>query len=56
MEQALAWSRRTGARHTWLTHIAHELGHEQTNRTLPECVNLAYDGLTLPVSLAPVNL
>jgi phosphoribosyl 1,2-cyclic phosphate phosphodiesterase len=56
VEQALAWSRRTGARHTWLTHIAHELGHEQTNRTLPEGVNLAYDGLTLPVSLAPVNL
>ena len=36
VEQALAWARRIGARQTWLTHIAHELGHEETNRTLPE--------------------
>ena len=49
--QALGWAKRIGARHTWLTHIAHELGHEETNRTLPEGVRLAYDGLTIPVSL-----
>ncbi len=53
VEQALGWSHRIGAHYTWLTHIAHELGHEETNRTLPEGVELAYDGLTLPVSLAP---
>jgi phosphoribosyl 1,2-cyclic phosphate phosphodiesterase len=51
VEQALGWARRIGARQTWLTHIAHELGHEATNRTLPEGVALAYDGLTVPVSL-----
>jgi phosphoribosyl 1,2-cyclic phosphate phosphodiesterase len=51
VEQAIGWSRQIGARHTWLTHIAHELGHEETNRTLPEGVALAYDGLTVPVSL-----
>ena len=34
----LGWARRIGARQTWLTHIAHELGHEETNRTLPEGV------------------
>ena len=51
VEQALSWARRIGARHTWLTHIAHELGHEATNRTLPAGVELAYDGLTVPVSL-----
>jgi phosphoribosyl 1,2-cyclic phosphodiesterase len=28
VEQALGWARRIGAKHTWLTHIAHELGHE----------------------------
>jgi phosphoribosyl 1,2-cyclic phosphate phosphodiesterase len=49
--QALGWAKRIGARHTWLTHIAHELGHEETNRTLPEGVRLAYDGLTIPVRL-----
>jgi phosphoribosyl 1,2-cyclic phosphate phosphodiesterase len=51
VEQALAWARRIGARQTWLTHIAHELGHEETNRALPAGVRLAYDGLSLPVSL-----
>jgi phosphoribosyl 1,2-cyclic phosphate phosphodiesterase len=49
--QALGWAERIGAGHTWLTHIAHELGHEDTNRKLPAGVRLAYDGLTLPVSL-----
>jgi phosphoribosyl 1,2-cyclic phosphate phosphodiesterase len=51
VEQALAWARRIGAQQTWLTHIAHELGHEETNRTLPAGVQLAYDGLTVPVTL-----
>jgi phosphoribosyl 1,2-cyclic phosphate phosphodiesterase len=51
VEQAVGWARRIGARQTWLTHIAHELGHEETNRTLPAGVSLAYDGLSLPVSL-----
>jgi phosphoribosyl 1,2-cyclic phosphate phosphodiesterase len=51
VEQALGWARRIGAKHTWLTHIAHELGHEETNRALPSGVALAYDGLTVPVTL-----
>jgi phosphoribosyl 1,2-cyclic phosphate phosphodiesterase len=51
VEQALGWARRIGARQTWLTHIAHELGHEATNSKLPAGVALAYDGLTVPVSL-----
>jgi phosphoribosyl 1,2-cyclic phosphate phosphodiesterase len=55
VEQALTWAQRIGARQTWLTHIAHELGHEQTNRELPENVKLAYDGLEFPVNLGSVN-
>jgi phosphoribosyl 1,2-cyclic phosphate phosphodiesterase len=55
VEQAVGWARRIGARQTWLTHIAHELGHEQTNRALPENIRLAYDGLSLPVSLEPAT-
>jgi phosphoribosyl 1,2-cyclic phosphate phosphodiesterase len=47
----LNWARRIGAKQTWLTHIAHELGHEATNQTLPAGVALAYDGLTVPVTL-----
>jgi phosphoribosyl 1,2-cyclic phosphate phosphodiesterase len=56
VEQAVGWARRIGARQTWLTHIAHELGHEETNRALPGNIRLAYDGLSLPVNLGPVNL
>jgi phosphoribosyl 1,2-cyclic phosphate phosphodiesterase len=52
VEQAIAWARRIGARRTWLTHIAHELGHEETNRLLPVGVAMSYDGLEVPVRLA----
>jgi len=51
VEQAIGWARRIGARQTWLTHIAHELGHEVTNQALPAGIALAYDGLSLAVSL-----
>jgi phosphoribosyl 1,2-cyclic phosphate phosphodiesterase len=51
VEQSLEWSRRIGAKQTWFTHIAHDLGHEETNRTLPRNVRLAYDGLSVPVTL-----
>jgi phosphoribosyl 1,2-cyclic phosphate phosphodiesterase len=51
LEQALAWARRIGARQTWFTHIAHDLGHEETNRNLPVNAKLAYDGLSVPVRL-----
>ncbi len=51
VKQAVAWAERIGARQTWLTHIAHDLGHEQTNRDLPPGVRLAYDGLSVPVLL-----
>ncbi len=51
LQQAVGWAERIGARQTWLTHIAHDLGHEETNRMLPENIRLAYDGLSLPVTL-----
>jgi phosphoribosyl 1,2-cyclic phosphate phosphodiesterase len=51
LEQAVAWATRIGARQSWFTHIAHDLGHQETNRTLPANMRLAHDGLTVPVSL-----
>ena len=51
LKQAVEWAERIGARQTWLTHIAHELGHEVTNRMLPPGVALAYDGLEVRVNL-----
>ena len=52
VHQAVGWSNRIGARQTYFTHISHDLGHEETNANLPEGVALAYDGLTLPVTLS----
>lgn len=51
VEQAVAWAARVGARQTWLTHIAHDLGHEETNSMLPSNVRMSYDGLTVPIEL-----
>lgn len=56
VEQAVGWAGRIGARHTWLTHIAHELGHDETNRMLPEGIQLAYDGLTVPVNMKQASV
>jgi phosphoribosyl 1,2-cyclic phosphate phosphodiesterase len=44
LEQAVEHARRIGARQTLFTHIAHELGHEATNRALPDGMALGYDG------------
>lgn len=44
LEQAVEAARRIGARRTYFTHIAHELGHAATNATLPDGMALAYDG------------
>jgi phosphoribosyl 1,2-cyclic phosphate phosphodiesterase len=51
VDQAVGWARRIGAPQTWFTHIAHDLGHVETNRGLPDGIALAYDGLTFPVNL-----
>jgi len=34
-------------RRAFFTHICHDLAHEQTERSLPERVRLAYDGLEI---------
>jgi len=51
VEQAVGWAQRIAAKHTWLTHIAHELGHEETNSKLPENIRLAHDGLNFAIEL-----
>lgn len=51
VDQAVEWARRIGASNTWFTHISHDLGHEETNRALPQGMALAYDGMTLSVNL-----
>ncbi len=38
-------------RQTFFTHIAHEIGHEETESRLPKDVRLAYDGLELELDV-----
>jgi phosphoribosyl 1,2-cyclic phosphate phosphodiesterase len=45
LEEAVGQAGRIGARRTYFTHIAHALGHERTNATLPADMRLAHDGL-----------
>ena len=47
VEQSLRLVESLKPRRTFLTHVAHDLGHEQTNALLPPHVRLAYDGLKL---------
>lgn len=49
VEQALHWVERIQPRRAFFTHIAHELGHAETEAKLPQHVRLAYDGLRLPI-------
>ena len=51
VEEAIEAAKRIGARQTLFTHIAHALGHEQTNAALPPSVRLAYDGQRVNVTL-----
>ena len=49
VEEALAVVARLRPKRTLFTHIAHSLEHEATNRRLPPGVELAYDGLRIPL-------
>ncbi|HBZ66418.1 MAG TPA: hypothetical protein DEO70_06230 [Bacteroidales bacterium] len=51
LDQALEAIARVAPREAWLTHISHGLGvHADVALTLPNGVQLAWDGLTLDVS------
>lgn len=50
LAQAVEQARRIGAKETYFTHISHRLGnHHEVERTLPEGMFLAYDGLELTI-------
>ena len=52
VEEAVAAIATIQPRRALLTHICHDLPHEETNRALPSGVELAYDGLQLDVRVA----
>ncbi len=45
--EALAVAAQVKASQTWFTHLCHDLGHAELERTLPSGVRIAYDGLKL---------
>jgi len=51
VEQALEWIARIQPRRAYLTHIAHELEHADTEAKLPDHVRVAYDGLRIPIEI-----
>jgi phosphoribosyl 1,2-cyclic phosphate phosphodiesterase len=51
LTDAIAWAEKIGARHTWFTHMSHEVMHAETDGALPPSIRLAYDGLRIPIEL-----
>jgi phosphoribosyl 1,2-cyclic phosphate phosphodiesterase len=50
LEQALAKAKEINARKTYLLHMSHKMGlHAAIEKTLPDNVSLAYDGLQLDI-------
>ncbi len=47
--EALQEVEKIGPRRAFFTHIAHDLGHQETNAKLPEHVRLCYDGMRLEI-------
>lgn len=48
LEGAIEVARKVGARHTWLTHLSHQLPvHQEFTEELPEDIRPAFDGLDL---------
>lgn len=47
IDQAIEVARRIGAKKTWFTHCACKVNYEVVNPTLPEGIEIAYDGLQI---------
>lgn len=47
MDEAIGFSKRTGAKETRITHMNHEIDYLLVNSKLPSGVQLAYDGLEM---------
>lgn len=51
VDQAVEFSEKIGAKRTFLTHISHDLSHEETNAYLLGNVELAFDGMEIEFDL-----
>ena len=50
LSEAVEAAKRVGAKRTYFTHMSHDLEHQATNAALPAGMELAYDGLRVPLS------
>ena len=50
IDEAVEAAKRIGADRTLLVHMSHDVDHEEGNASLPEGVELAYDGLQIQVA------
>ena len=49
VEEAIEAARAVGAERTFLTHMTHEVGHQELLDTLPAEVEPAFDGLSVEI-------
>ena len=50
LQEAVAVAELLAAKRTFFTHISHDLDHETVNAELPPSMQLAYDGLRIPLT------
>lgn len=50
LTEARAVAERLQPKQTFFTHVSHELDYDKTNATLPENMQLAYDGQRIPLT------
>lgn len=50
LDQAIEVAEKLAPKQTYFTHICHDLDHDPVDQQLPDGINLAYDGLNIPLS------
>lgn len=50
LQEAIDLVEELGAKRGYFTHMAHDLEHEATCESLPDHIDLAYDGLRIPLT------
>jgi phosphoribosyl 1,2-cyclic phosphate phosphodiesterase len=48
-EKAVEVAQQIGAKQTYFTHLSHDYDHDVVNAQLPECIQLAFDGLRISI-------
>lgn len=51
LDEAIEVAKRIAPRRTLLTHISHDLDHQETCASLPDGIDLAYDGLRVTIAI-----